>query len=461
MHLSDTDLDQRLTAIEARLSALENAQKRGVSTQPFAHPEPAEHSEQEWAPSGENISRFATHLGRTFLVFAGAFLLRAFTKSGALPPALGVLLGFAYAMSWLYFAYRQTRVRPWSASFHAITSVLLALPIIVEAILHFAALTPVLGCIWLVLTLTVFLVLARRTDIHLLAWAGVLGGLLASAALYFETKHLVLFSLPPLYLTLAATWLGYARELRWLRWPAALMANLMLFIALQEPAGETARTFYPFSAIAVQIIALAIPWLFFALFRTIDAQGRPTRKFAHVQGSLALLIGISGASHLSGFGLGLMWVGGLSFALAISAYQWTLMQKEQNTGVRVFSSTMAFIAVVLAALYLPNKSVSVVILTVLIWVLAFFAKKRTRAELNLQAGLLVWTALMIGGTALWIFQTFTMWDKAPGWPNVIAGILPALAAVSILVFSTPAPKFSWRVFPAMTAWLVVSAALLS
>ena len=50
--------------------------------------------------------------GRALLGLAGAYLLRALTESGALPPQAGVAIGILYAILWLVWAARTPAARP-------------------------------------------------------------------------------------------------------------------------------------------------------------------------------------------------------------------------------------------------------------------------------------------------------------------------------------------------------------
>ena len=74
-------------------------------------------------------------VGRTLLVLAGAFLLRALTESGTVPEWAGVALGFAYAGTWIVMAYRVGRdeaLRP-SAGLHGVSAMVIGFPLLVEA----------------------------------------------------------------------------------------------------------------------------------------------------------------------------------------------------------------------------------------------------------------------------------------------------------------------------------------
>ena len=141
MTSSIADLEARLAAVEKRLAALEEGRPGKVA----AHqPEP------EAVEQGDGFAAAASaQVGRILLIFGGAYFLRAITEEGYVATALGLLLGAAYAVWWLLFAYRKAadpaqRTKP---SFLAGTSVLLSLPLLHEAATTFAVLSGTQGVV--------------------------------------------------------------------------------------------------------------------------------------------------------------------------------------------------------------------------------------------------------------------------------------------------------------------------
>ena len=78
-------------------------------------------------------------LGRALLGLAGAYLLRAFTESGALPHRAGIAAGLLYAMGWLIWAARTPATQRIETALHSLTSVLVLAPLLWEATLRFHA----------------------------------------------------------------------------------------------------------------------------------------------------------------------------------------------------------------------------------------------------------------------------------------------------------------------------------
>ena len=82
-------------------------------------------------------------IGRSLIVLAGAFLLRALTESGRIPGQAGAIFGLGYATLWLAAADRQ----PGSPSqlsrvFHGLAALVIAVPLLWEATTRFQFFSP-------------------------------------------------------------------------------------------------------------------------------------------------------------------------------------------------------------------------------------------------------------------------------------------------------------------------------
>src|SRR5512143_27583 len=158
-------LTARLHELEGRLAALESRPGPAASAPPPLGPEPARLPgiTPPLAADAVDSTAVLSVVGRTLLVLGGAFLLRALTDSGTLPPALGVGLGLAYALAWLLAADRAGRSgRGLSAAFHGIAFVLIALPLVVEATTRFHLLGPVASAAALLALAAIALAIAAR-----------------------------------------------------------------------------------------------------------------------------------------------------------------------------------------------------------------------------------------------------------------------------------------------------------
>ncbi|MFA6112007.1 MAG: hypothetical protein WDA75_24885, partial [Candidatus Latescibacterota bacterium] len=150
-------LEDGLADVERRLRVLEDGQRAAVptaeyaDTAPLAPPDtvflPARHADSTRGTS--DLTGLATLLGRTCIVFGGAYLLRALTETGRLPGTAGVIIGLLYSLTWLIAADRTAAARPLSAQFHGVTAMLVGLPIVWEASARFGLLSPTVAAILL------------------------------------------------------------------------------------------------------------------------------------------------------------------------------------------------------------------------------------------------------------------------------------------------------------------------
>jgi hypothetical protein len=118
------------------------------------------------------VGRVVPLVGRTLLVLAGAFVLRALTDSGKLPAGPGIALGFAYAGTWIAMADRAGRTgHALAAGFHGLAAVLIGFPLLFEAASRFQLLSPAAALAALTLLSAVALaVAARRSPRWRWAW---------------------------------------------------------------------------------------------------------------------------------------------------------------------------------------------------------------------------------------------------------------------------------------------------
>ncbi len=237
-------MNKRLAALESRVGALERAlAKLQARLSEEAHPEPgngpapapppsAAAAPALPAPLAGSLLASLTAAGRSCLVLGGAFLLRSFTEAGTLPGRVGVLLGLLYALVWLVAADRSAaRDRRLGAVFHGLTAALIAYPLVWEATARLAVLSPAAAAALGGLCTAGLLAVAARGDLPVLAWCGVLASL-ASSALLVPTGAVLPFALLSLVLFLAAGTPGASRLWPGLVWPAALGADLFVWLAL-------------------------------------------------------------------------------------------------------------------------------------------------------------------------------------------------------------------------------------
>ena len=322
-------VEHTLAEIDARLQVLEGSGRSHPATPATT----GQRDVEAVAVSGTDLVGTLTLIGRTFVIFAGAYLLRALTESATVDVATGVAIGLAYAAAWTLVAWRVAPRHPLSATFFGACTVLVGFPLLWEATTRFAMLAPATGAFALTATTGLVLVTAWRRNLQVLAWIATLGACGLAGLLLVMTGAMVVFTVFLIALGVAALWLGYDREWTVLRWPAALVADLavagLIVRALTMPPRDA-----PFVVVAVQVLLL-VGYLGSIAVRTL-VRGRDVVPFEVVQTGAMLLAGLGGAmlvTHRTGSGTlalgvalrvtgsswGAGWVGFVEGALAAGA----------------------------------------------------------------------------------------------------------------------------------------------
>lgn len=310
--------------------------------------------------AGEELAaatRSVAFLGRTLLVLAGAFLLRALTDAGAIPAWLGVAAGFAYAGAWIVAADRAGASRAWSAGFHGLAAVLVGFPLLFEATTRFRLVPAPLAAVALAGFTAVALGVAARRRLHVLAWVVGLGGAATSVALALATGRVAPSALYLVLLGVAALWLGYVLDWFELRWPLALAADAAVAVlALRAISAGSAEGV---GTAALAQVALMALYLGSVATRTLFL-GRQVVAFEVVQTSLALAAGLGGAALVAArAGVGSAALGAVCLALAAAAYAvaFAFLERKREGGANFYFYTSIAIVLALAgsALLLPGS----------------------------------------------------------------------------------------------------------
>ena len=174
--------EERLADLEHAVHALELRLGVETETSDFGG------QKSDWeatsvAPAAFDVVAALTLAGRTLVLLGGAYLLRALTESGVLPAAAGIALGFVYAAVWLGAALRDApRGRAGSAVTYGLTTTILALPLLFEAVLRFKIIDGASAAAILVVVALAVLAVAVRTGLQPLAWIIVCGAAVTSVA---------------------------------------------------------------------------------------------------------------------------------------------------------------------------------------------------------------------------------------------------------------------------------------
>ncbi len=345
------ELARALAEVQARVELLERTPARPAARRaPAAAAGPA-----GAAAAGAGIPSTATafaFVGRTLLVLAGAFVLRALTDSGTLAAPLGVALGLAYAGTWIALADRSGKAGgSWSAGFHGATAVMIGFPLLFEATFRFKLLSPAGASALLAALTAVALAVAARRKLEGLAWLVSLAGVATAGAVALApvTGRAAFPALYVIALGVGTLWLGYVLDWHGPRWPMAIAADVLVAVvslrAMAPGGGEGAWTAFVIQAV------LMVAYLGSIAARTL-LLGRRVVPFEMFQTAAALAVGLGGAAAVaSRTGGGAEVAFGLvSLASGLGAYgvAFAFVERRQQGSANFWFYSSAAIVLVLA-----------------------------------------------------------------------------------------------------------------
>ncbi len=429
-------VERALAEIESRLELLEG----GSPAQPVMQVAAAHAETPSVTASSTDVVGTLSLIGRTFVIFAGAYLLRALTESGTLDRTAGAALGFAYAAAWTFVAYRVALRHPLSATFFGACTVLVGFPLLWEATTRFALLTPEAGAVALTATTGLVLVTAWRRQLHALAWVVTIGACGLAFLLLVMTDGAIAFASFLIALGVATLWLGYDREWTMLRWVAAFFADVAV-VGLAGRALTTPPRDAPSLVMAVQLLLL-VGYLGSIAIRTL-VRGRDVLPFEAVQTGAMLLAGLGGAmlvAHQTGTGA--LALGSALFVLAIACYAvaFAFVDRRQGRAENFYFYTSLALAFALTGCDLVLGGPSLGILWASLAVLAGWAGRRYgRSTLGVHAVVYVTAAAVSTGlVAATLAGLFASADTP--WTPLGAAAWAVLVAVGLCwLLSTPGP----------------------
>ncbi len=406
---SPTDLEAqvgrlagRLERIERRLSALEARLGEPAGPDEAA----GEAAGALTPPAVEAVLQPALVplVGRTLMVLAGAFLLRAITEQGLLHPAAGAALGLAYAVAWLIVAERAAKNdRCTSAGFHGLAASVIAFPLIWESTVNLGFLRPAWSVVALALFVALALGVAFLRGLYVLGWLATLGCAGTAIALAAGTKLVIPFSALILLLGLATLWIGWLRGWEGIAWTTAAMVDgTIVLLTLMILIGEESRVrevLQPGPLIGLQLM-LVVVYCGSFIARTLS-RGAEVTPGQMVQGFAALACGLGGAiavtrvSEVTG-----VVVGGTSLVLAAGCYAATFAFIDRHAGRRlnfVFYSTLALLFTLLGLDAALRGAALVAALALAAVGTAWLGAYRSRATLSLHGAVYATAAAGLSG----------------------------------------------------------------
>jgi len=393
-----SELETRLDDLTRRVAELER--RLGAETAPAVRRAAAQAAPAAAPPRVETLPL----IGRTLLVLAGAFLLRAITEAGAVPRPAGTLLGVVYALAWLVLAYRAARRGArTSATFHGMAMAAIAFPLLWEAAGKFHLLSPAAGGAALAALSAVGLGLAAKERLRRVAWVITIAAVATAGALAVPTRALVLFAGFVVLLGLVTLWLGYLRGWSGLGWFVAVSADLgvslLTMMVLIGKAGEVRQILTASSLVELQL-ALLLIYCGSLGVRTLVHRAEVTGPEI-AQGAASLVIGLGGAVAVTGSAkLSPLPLGVVNVVLAVVCYAVAFAFIARRSGARrnfIFYTTLALVFTLVALHSLPAGALAPLILCLLALVGAWLGTTRQRATLTLHGAVYVVGAAITSG----------------------------------------------------------------
>jgi len=312
-------MDERLRrlelAVEATAATVAQLEERIAALEIDARPWPVDGAEIKEDDGAVVVSsQIDTHMaavlgtptlvGRSLLVLAGAFLLRAMTERGTFAPGMGVALGMAYAVIWILVAALAARNGSRaSAGFYAVCSAVIAGPLLFEAATSFGVLSPAAGAIALAGITTAGLLISARWRLQSTAWVFTLACLITAAAV--ATVRSPGEAATAVVVMLGVVTLLYAGEFRWsgLKWLTAVSADLAVLrlTAIATVTFDLGPDVGPIHPTVVALLQAVLVVGFVGTFVIRALRGKaPVGVFEFVQTVAVWIIGWGGAIRLAG-----------------------------------------------------------------------------------------------------------------------------------------------------------------
>lgn len=411
LHESLDGLKRSLADLEARVAALEGSVETPAPTVAPASPEtespsPPETFEQLPGTGGISPGRILFLLGRSILVMAGAFLLRALTDGQMIPPVPGFLLGSAYALALIFLAYRAAgREDTQGAAWWGVTAAMVAYPFLLESTGILKLVSPLSGALALTVISAAGLFCSWIRYLRFQAWAFVVASLGTALLLAAATESPLFFTVFILILGLVTALLAYSRGWHFKRWVVALAADFMVVKltrqVLVQDEQHPLEGSLPAEGVQILALALLVSYLGIFIYRAL-VQGRGVKIFDVLQSCAVVLIGFGSAVRIArdlGSGESILGWAALAASLAGYSVAFTLVRERLGRGRGFFY----FATLALVFLYLGSRTVAHGPWLVWCWVLlglvtAFLGGYFRRV--TLQAHSLVYLALGAVGSGL-------------------------------------------------------------
>ena len=443
-------LSKKLQQLESRVSRLEG-QDQPAAPSPIA--ESFESAADDISVAAvPSVATFESHtvahvlglIGRTFLILCGAFLLRSLTDIGTMPLALGVALGLTYAAVWLIAADRGAgQGRPLSAVLFGLASAVIAYPLIWEATTKFDLLdADAATALLAVFSISIFAV-AWRHNLEIFAWCGCAAALVANISILLAFRNWGSGAAFSLMVGGVSLWFGYSRGWKALRWPVAVIVNviplMIVSVSLRPTAPGIPDGLSVSLAVAVLVAYLAVYLGSFSLLML--KLGQRPGSFEFLQSAVCLVVGLTSLAAVTRATAGateiLGWITLLAGA-ASYAVSFGFVDRRLGKGRRFYYySSLGLILVIWGVLTVAGGTTAVVILSALGIAAALAGRTYDRHTLRAHSAAYVAAAAAIGGLVVRAAETLLLPVTGMGISTNVSTIAIGVAAVICFVVIAP------------------------
>lgn len=441
---SETDpldwLTARIAALEVRVTALEHPSQTAVSTlEQIAQPSETQAPHVRAASEigiGITFTGILSLVGAALLGIAGAYILRAISGAGLLPPGLVAGSAAFYATAWLVAAARTASGR-LAACLFAATSVLILAPMLWEMSIRFQAMSATAAAGYLAGYATIAMGLSLRSGIgsaHSTALTvAISGSALIALALSIATHSMALFTAILVAMCAAIEFSAVRDRVHGVRVLVTLSADCSVWILLHVyslPPGE--QTGYPPLSPAAILCAVSLLFAIQVVSLAIHAvrRAQPVGVFTGLQVMISFGLLLFGTAWFIPV-RGAQAIGLICLLLSLGGYSaaYGPMRRAaelRNRGIFIVWSCALFLA---AAFLLASPVVASTVLGTLAVASVPLAARLRARSIEVQGMIFLCSAVLASG--LLAYAASALAGKVPGspsWPILLNAILAMLVS---------------------------------
>ena len=436
------ELQQRVLTLEQRLGEGAVSPAAGEA----ATPAPV----SEAAPELRLSSSALPALGRALLAMAGAYLLRALTEFGAMPPTVGVAIGLLYAVVWLVVAVRLPVEQELATVLMCGTSMLIMGPLVWEALERLKVMPSWAGAAVLVGFACIALTLSWRKGRIFISGVVCVSSTLIAAALLLATRDLLPFTLALLGIAATLEFAACRDHPTGSRWFSAITADaaVIVFSWLMARENGLPEGYVSTSTRAVLAAQLLLILIYVATAVTQSVVRRRTLSFSEIaQTASALLIGIGGVVWVfrsNGAAMVALGISGLIGGLACYMISFLRFDRSDKWNFRAWATFG--LSLVLAGTFLPFSGAGFWVL----WcgcaiVCCWAAMGARRPTLGLHGAIYLTLGAAVSGAAGQALSVLFGGGSAPFQWIVSVGVLAAaILSLAAITRSWPGEGSLWR-----------------